>query len=101
VLPVPRTGEDIYRAACVTCHGADGRGLLPRGFDKRTAAPEIAVVRAGAADTDVTGQGDRVRYRIPMSAPGTTEPRRFLGCYSDRAASSSVVVARASRSVAP
>ena len=25
-LPVPRTGEDIYRAACVTCHGADGRG---------------------------------------------------------------------------
>jgi mono/diheme cytochrome c family protein len=25
-LPVPRTGEDIYRAACITCHGADGRG---------------------------------------------------------------------------
>jgi mono/diheme cytochrome c family protein len=25
-LPVPRTGEAIYRAACVTCHGADGRG---------------------------------------------------------------------------
>ena len=38
--------------------------LLPRGFDKRTAAPEIAVVGAGAADADFTGAGDRVRYRI-------------------------------------
>jgi mono/diheme cytochrome c family protein len=34
-LPVPRTGEDIYRAACVTCHGADGRGSPKSivGFD--------------------------------------------------------------------
>jgi mono/diheme cytochrome c family protein len=24
--PVPRTGEEVYRAACVTCHGPDGRG---------------------------------------------------------------------------
>ena len=30
--------------------------LLPRGFDKRTAAPEIAVVGAGAADADFTGK---------------------------------------------
>ena len=98
--------------------------LLPRGFDKRTAASEIAVVGAGAADADFTGEGDRVRYRIPMSAPGTIEvelryqpigfrwaqnlaaydapePRRFLGYYNDLAAISSVVVARASRSAAP
>ena len=98
--------------------------LLPRGFDKRTAAPEIAVVGAAAADADFTGDGDRVRYRIPMSAPGTIEvelryqpigyrwaqnlaaydapePRRFVGYYNDLAAISSVVVARASRSVAP
>ena len=47
--------------------------LLPRGFDKRTAAPEIAVVGAGATDADFTGNGDRVRYRIPMVAPGTIE----------------------------
>ncbi len=25
-LPVDRTGEDVYRAACVTCHGPDGTG---------------------------------------------------------------------------
>lgn len=33
--PVARTGADIYRAACTTCHGPDGRGQ-PRshvGFD--------------------------------------------------------------------
>lgn len=34
-LPSPRTGEDIYRSACITCHGPDGKGS-PRtvvGFD--------------------------------------------------------------------
>ncbi|HEX5069696.1 MAG TPA: c-type cytochrome [Vicinamibacterales bacterium] len=25
-LPTPRTGEDIFRATCATCHGLDGRG---------------------------------------------------------------------------
>jgi hypothetical protein len=98
--------------------------LLPRGFDKRTATREIAVVGAGAADADFSGEGDRVRYRIPMSTPVTIEvelrfqpigfrwaqnlaaydapePRRFLGYYTDLAAISSVVVARSSRSVAP
>jgi hypothetical protein len=25
-LPVSRTGEDVYRAACATCHGPDGAG---------------------------------------------------------------------------
>ena len=34
-LPSPRTGEDVYRAACVTCHGPDGRGSQKSvvGFD--------------------------------------------------------------------
>ena len=98
--------------------------LLPRGFDKRTAAPEIAVVGAAAGDADFTGQGDRVRYRVPMSAPATIEvelryqpigfrwaqnlaaydapePRRFLGYYNNLAAISSVAVARTARSVGP
>ena len=98
--------------------------LLPRGFDKRTAAPEIAVRGAAGADGDFTGVGDRVRYRIPLATQGTIEvelryqpigfrwaqnlaaydapePRRFLGYYNDLAAISSVVVARASRSVGP
>jgi hypothetical protein len=98
--------------------------LLPRGFDRWTAAPEIAVVGVGDADTDFAGQGDRVRYLLPMSgrasidvelryqpigfrwarnlaAYDAPEPRRFLGYYDDLAAISSVVVARATRSVAP
>jgi hypothetical protein len=97
--------------------------LLPRGFDKRTAAAEIAVVGA-ATDPNFTGQGDRVRYRMPMSGPGTIEvelryqpigfrwaqnlaaydapePRRFVGYFNELAEISSVVVARASRTVTP
>jgi len=96
--------------------------LLPRGFDKQTAAPEIAVVGAAAADADFAGAGDRVQYRIPMSGSGAIEvelryqsigyrwahnlaaydapePRRFVGYYTDQAASSSVVVARTSSAV--
>ena len=98
--------------------------LLPRGFDKATAAPEIAVVGGAAADTDFTGHGDRVRYRLPVSGPATIdvelryqpigfrwarnlagydapEPKRFVGYYDDMAAVSSVVVARSSRGVTP
>ena len=91
--------------------------LLPRGFDKRTAAPEIAVFGAAAADADFTGDGDRVRYRIPVSGSGTVEvelcyqpigyrwaqnlaaydapePRRFVAFYGELAPFTSVVVAR-------
>jgi mono/diheme cytochrome c family protein len=34
-LPETRTGEDVYRAACATCHGPDGRGSAKTvvGFD--------------------------------------------------------------------
>lgn len=98
--------------------------LLPRGFDKRTAPPEIAVFGAAATDADFTGEGDRVRYRIPMTGSGTVEvemlyqpigyrwaqnlatydapePRRFVGYYNDLAPFTSVVVARTSRTIRP
>ncbi len=34
-LPVQRTGQDVYRAACLTCHGPDGTGSPKSviGFD--------------------------------------------------------------------
>jgi hypothetical protein len=38
--------------------------LLPRGFDKHTADPQIAVAGAAADDATFAGGGDRVRYRI-------------------------------------
>lgn len=100
--------------------------LLPRGFDKRTASAQIGVFGGAAADEDFTGDGDRVRYRIPASATGPVtvqvelryqaigyrwaqnlvsydapEPRKFVGYYNSLASSSSVVVARVSRSVGP
>ena len=126
----------IYESIMGTPAGAPTTGLLqatqylkdnrvlPRGFDKTTAGREIAVVGGAAADADFTGQGDRVRYRLPVAAAATIdvelryqsigyrwarnlaaydapEPRRFVGYYDDMAAHSSVVVARASRSVTP
>ena len=98
--------------------------LLPRGFDKRTAAAEIAVVGAAPPTTDFTGDGDRVRYRVPVAAVGTVEvelryqpiayrwaqnlaryearePRAFVSYYNAMAVSSSQVVARAVRTVVP
>jgi len=60
--PAPRSGEQIYRAACATCHGADGRGNpqshvgfdtpLPDFTDCSFATPEaeadwFAIVHAG------------------------------------------------------
>jgi hypothetical protein len=48
--------------------------LLPHGFDKGTAAPEIAVHGDAQEDPNFTGQGDRVRYVIDLSAaPGPYE----------------------------
>jgi hypothetical protein len=126
----------IYESIMGTPAGAPTTGLLqatqylkdnrvlPRGFDKRTAAPEIAVIGAAATDPDFTGDGDRVRYRLPMTGPGTVEvellyqpigyrwaqnlasydapePRRFVGYYNNLAPFASAVVARTSRPVTP
>ena len=38
--------------------------LLPRGFDKASAAKDIAVFGAASTDSDFTAGGDRVRYVI-------------------------------------
>ena len=50
--------------------------LLPRGFDKKTAAPDIAVKGEALDDADFTSGGDRVRYVVPLgnsSGPVTVE----------------------------
>ena len=92
--------------------------LLPRGFDKTTAAAEIGVYGGARNDADFTAGGDRVRYRLPVSATGrltievelryqtvayrwahnlerydAAEPQRFLSYYSATANGSSVVIA--------
>jgi hypothetical protein len=100
--------------------------LVPRGFDKRSAAAEIAVVGAASSDDDFSGGGDRVRYRVPVgaTAPVTVnvelryqpiayrwaqnlaaydaaEPKRFVGYFNGMATQSSTVVATTSRTVGP
>lgn len=95
--------------------------LLPRGFDKATAGPDIGVYGAASTDSTFTEAGDRVRYDISVpSAAGpltvdvslryqpiayrwannlaaydAPEPVRFLGFFRAMADSSSSLVASA------
>ena len=98
--------------------------LLPRGFDKTTAAAEIAVFGNAAGDADFTAEGDRVRYRIAVNTSGpltievelryqpigfrwaqnlagynAAEPKAFLNYYDSVAPSSSLVAGRATRRI--
>ncbi len=96
--------------------------LLPKGFDKATADPSIAVIGAAAQDSDFAGAGDRIVYDVDAGrAPGpfridaqlrfqvisfrwaenlrpydSEETRRFVGYYESMASSSSEVLAAAS-----
>jgi hypothetical protein len=99
--------------------------LLPRGFDKASAHPDIAVYGQAAKDADFTADGDRVRYGIdvasargpfivevellfqpiafrwaqnldPYDAP---ETERFLGYYRSMASSSWAPLGRAAVTV--
>jgi hypothetical protein len=101
--------------------------LLPRGFDKRTAEPDVAVRGAAADDANFVGGSDRVRYRIAL-APATPVPltveaelkyqsiafrwaenlraysaeetERFGRYYAENAAASAVAMATATATVA-
>jgi hypothetical protein len=93
--------------------------LLPRGFDKATASPDIAVMGEALADPDFRDGGDRVRYVVPANGSGPMqievelryqpigyrwaqnlkaydafEPKRFVGYYEAMAGGSSAVLAR-------
>ncbi len=50
--------------------------LLPAGFDKATAASEIAVHGAAATDANFAGGGDSLRYDVNVS--GATPPYRVV-----------------------
>lgn len=98
--------------------------LLPHGFDKRTAAAEIAVHGDAENDADFGAGGHTVRYSVPTGGaegPFTVEaelwyqpiayrwamnlkpydsmePKRFVGYYESTAASSGVMLAHVSAS---
>jgi hypothetical protein len=96
--------------------------LLPDGFDKQTAAHDIAVIGRAANDPQFTASGDRVLYSVPISSAlgpfrveaelwyesigyrwannlkpydRAAEPRRFNVYYDSMNASAAVVLARA------
>ena len=98
--------------------------LLPKGFDKATAEPDIAVHGGAAGDTDFTGGGDRVRYSVPLNGAAgpcrvdvevlyqpigfrwahnltsysqAFEPKRFTEYYDAMSGGTTAVLARASR----
>jgi len=114
-----RTGMPTTGLLSAVRYLKDNR-LLPRGFDKDTAAAEIGVYGGAAGDADFAGGGDRVRYRVPVAAGGpyrvevelryqtvayrwahnlerydAPEPARFVRYYT-AAPDSSVVAATAS-----
>jgi hypothetical protein len=95
--------------------------LLPRGFDKSTAEPSIAVHGAAAGDPDFTGGSDRVRFSVDVGQRAgpfdidvalrfqtisfrwaenlkgydSFETRRFVSYYESMAGVSSEVLAQA------
>jgi len=97
--------------------------LLPHGFDKQTAAKDVAVIGDAAGDPNFTGAGDRVRYSVAvMNAPGpfeveaellyqpvgyrwannlkkydAPEPQRFTRYYDAMGGATTVMLARAVR----
>lgn len=64
-------GEVTYTLLRASRYLKDNR-LLPRGFDKGTAAADIAVYGTAAADVDFVGGSDRVSYR--MKKNGSSGP---------------------------
>jgi hypothetical protein len=107
-----------------TGYAKDNR-LLPRGFDKATGVPDVAVIGAAREDADFTGEGDRVRYIVdtvgrtgpfridvelryqPIAFRWThnlknynaNETRRFVTWFEAMSTGSSVVLAKSSASV--
>jgi hypothetical protein len=124
----------IYESVMVGANGMPTTGLLtalryikdnrllPHGFDKRTADPEIAVHGGAEADPDFTAGGDQIRYSAAVGdAQGpfqieaelwyqpiafrwamnlkpydAMEPKRFVGYYEGMASGSGVMLAHAS-----
>jgi len=96
--------------------------LLPRGFDKATADPGVAVYGSARQDPDFTSNGDTVHYAVRVPGNGgpfrvsvellyqpigfrwahnlekydAPEPRRFVNYFNAMSSSSWVVVAKAS-----
>jgi hypothetical protein len=115
-------GEEVTTGLLSGVRYVKDNRLLPRGFDKATAAADVAVHGTAATDADFVAGGDRVRYRLDLGdAPRgelrivaellyqtigyrwaanlrsyeAAETQRFTRYYADSAADSAVPLARA------
>ncbi len=114
-----QTGHVTTGLAAATGYLKDNR-LLPSGFEKQTANPDIAVIGDAADDPDFTDAGDLIRYSVPipdghgpvhvevelwyqpigfrwahnLSAYPAAETRRFVSYYESMPSNSAVVLAR-------
>jgi hypothetical protein len=96
--------------------------IVPRGFEKASAAADIAIVGGAAEDADFADGTDRVRYSVDVAGTegpwqvdvelrfqsvgfrwadnlkkyDASEPRRFVSYYDAMSAASSEILARAS-----
>jgi hypothetical protein len=120
---VLRAPDGALTTGLLTASGfAKDNRLLPEGFDKRTASPDIAVHGEAEADADFVGGGDQVQYVVPVSqAQGpfrvsaelwyqpiayrwamnlkgykAPEPQRFVGYYEQAAPGAGVLLTQAS-----
>ena len=64
--PANRTGADIYRAACATCHGPDGKGAPIATVGFKTALPDFTDCAFASAEPDpdwhaVVSEGGPIR----------------------------------------
>jgi hypothetical protein len=94
--------------------------ILPTGFDKATAKPDIAVIGAAAADANFTGGESQTRYEVRSAASGqihvtaelwyqpigfrwahnlepykTSETERFVSYYNQASSKSAILLAAA------
>ncbi|HET9986742.1 MAG TPA: hypothetical protein VFQ38_24410 [Longimicrobiales bacterium] len=100
--------------------------VLPAGFDKATAQPDIAVVGDAFGDPSFVGGSDRVHYSVPIGAAAgplrvearlwyqpigfrwahnlepydAVEPRRFVAYYEELSETTAVVLAAAEATTA-
>lgn len=116
------TGGNVTTGLLSGTHYLKDNRLLPRGFDKAAAAPDIAVVGEAREDGDFEGGSDRVRYAVDVSSADAPlqieialrfqpvsfrwarnldryeapETRRFVGYYNAMADTSGIALAHAS-----
>jgi len=65
-LSPDRTGQDIYRATCVSCHGPDGKGMPRSSVGFQTPLPDFTDCAFATAEADpdwhaVVTRGGRIR----------------------------------------